>query len=86
MRRVLEPGGELRFFEHVRADTPGLARVQRVFDATIWPTFGGGCHPHRDTRTAIEDAGFTINQLQQLRLPTGPTSPHILGVATIKEG
>jgi len=86
IRRVLEPGGELRFFEHVRADTPGLARVQRLLDATIWPTVGGGCHAHRDTRTAIEDAGFTIEQLQQLRLPTGPTSPHILGIATSKEG
>ena len=86
IRRVLEPGGELRFFEHVRADTPGLARVQRLLDATIWPTVGGGCHAHRDTRTAIEDAGFTIEQLQQLRLPTGPTSPHILGIATRKEG
>jgi SAM-dependent methyltransferase len=26
--RVLRPGGELRFFEHVQADTPVLARVQ----------------------------------------------------------
>jgi ubiquinone/menaquinone biosynthesis C-methylase UbiE len=86
IRRVLKPGGQLRFFEHVRADTPGLARVQRLLDATIWPTVGGGCHAHRDTRSAIEDAGFTIEQLQQLRLPTGPTSPHILGIATRKEG
>jgi ubiquinone/menaquinone biosynthesis C-methylase UbiE len=88
MRRVLVAGGELRFFEHVRADTPGLARVQRVLEATIWPTIGGGCHPHRDTRTAIEDAGFTITDLDALRIPAtripGPTAPHILGVA-IKE-
>jgi SAM-dependent methyltransferase len=25
LRRVLRPGGELRFFEHVQADTSGLA-------------------------------------------------------------
>lgn len=90
IRRVLRPGGELRFFEHVRADTPGLARVQRVLDATVWPTVGAGCHAHRDTRTAIEEAGFTINDLEQLRIPEtaipGPTSPHIVGAATIKEG
>jgi ubiquinone/menaquinone biosynthesis C-methylase UbiE len=90
VRRVLKPGGELRFFEHVRADTKGLARVQRVLDATVWPTVGAGCHAHRDTRTAIEQAGFTIKDLEQLRIPEttipGPTSPHILGAATMKEG
>jgi MFS family permease len=90
IRRVLKPGGEMRFFEHVRADTRGLARVQRVLDATVWPTVGAGCHAHRDTRTAIEEAGFTITDVEQLRIPEtripGPTSPHILGAATIKEG
>jgi ubiquinone/menaquinone biosynthesis C-methylase UbiE len=89
IRRVLRPGGELRFFEHVRADTPGLARVQRLLDATVGPTLGGGDHAHRDTRTAIEDAGFTIKDLEALRIPETripvPTSPHILGTAT-KDG
>jgi ubiquinone/menaquinone biosynthesis C-methylase UbiE len=89
IRRVLRAGGELRFFEHVRAHTPGLARVQRILDATVWPWFVGGCHPHRDTRSAIEDAGFTIKDLEALRIPDtripAPASPHILGTAT-KEG
>jgi ubiquinone/menaquinone biosynthesis C-methylase UbiE len=86
MHRVLRPGGELRFFEHVRADAPGLARVQRLLDATIWPRLVGGCHPSRDTRAAIEAAGFTIQRLEALRLPDtrppAPTTPHILGAAT----
>lgn len=91
IRRVLVPGGELRFFEHVRADTPGLARVQRVLDATVWPRMVGGCHPDRDTRGAIEDAGFTIDALDAVRIPdtriASPASPHILGTATApKEG
>jgi ubiquinone/menaquinone biosynthesis C-methylase UbiE len=90
IRRVLRPGGQLRFFEHVRADTPGLARVQRILDATVWPTFGGGCHPDRDTGAAIEAAGFTIDEIDQLHLPDtripAPTSPHILGIATSPTG
>jgi ubiquinone/menaquinone biosynthesis C-methylase UbiE len=89
MWRVLRPGGELRFFEHVRADTPGLARVQRLLDATVLPTLAGGDHAHRDTRTAIEDAGFTVEDIEALRIPDtripGPTAPHILGTAS-KEG
>jgi MFS family permease len=89
VRRVVRPGGQLRFLEHVRADTPGLARVQRVLDATVWPTFGGGCHTHRDTRAAIEAAGFTIDDIDHPRIPEtripAPASPHILGTATKPE-
>src|SRR5512132_3044695 len=32
LRRVLRPGGGLRFFEHVRATSPRKARVQAAFD------------------------------------------------------
>ena len=89
IHRVLRPGGQLRFFEHVRAGTPGLARVQRILDATVWPTFGGGCHAHRDTRAAIEAAGFTIDEIREFRIPDSgipaPTSPHILGIASIPD-
>jgi ubiquinone/menaquinone biosynthesis C-methylase UbiE len=85
MFRVIRPGGQLRFFEHVRADTPGLYRVQRLLDATVWPALGGGCHASRDTAAAIEHAGFTLQRLDHLRFPDMrlplPTSPHILGVA-----
>jgi ubiquinone/menaquinone biosynthesis C-methylase UbiE len=85
IRRVLRPGGQLRFLEHVRADRAGLRRAQRVLDATIWPVIAGGCHTHRDTATAIREAGLTITHLQSLRFPdlrfSTPTSPHILGTA-----
>ncbi|MHB8264012.1 MAG: class I SAM-dependent methyltransferase [Acidimicrobiales bacterium] len=30
--RVLRSGGELRFYEHVLAEEPGLARIQRWVD------------------------------------------------------
>ena len=84
VRRVLKPGGQLRFLEHVRAETTGLRRVQRAFDATVWPRIGGGCHMDRDTTAAIEGAGFSIESLERFRFPQkafSPTSPHIIGVA-----
>jgi ubiquinone/menaquinone biosynthesis C-methylase UbiE len=81
--RVMRPGGELRFFEHVQADTAGLARVQRLADL-VWPTLLGGCHTSRDTLAAITNAGFQITSIQRFRFPEGrpqPAAPHILGVA-----
>lgn len=85
LRRVIRPGGELRFLEHVRAPSPGLARVQRVLDATVWPRLAGGCHTHRDTGSALEQAGFELRRIQGFRFPVSrlplPTSPHILGAA-----
>lgn len=57
--RVIKPGGELRFYEHVRADAPRWARRQDLIDH-VWPIFGGGCHCNRDTVRAIEEAGFVI--------------------------
>lgn len=85
LRRVLRTGGELRFFEHIRADTPGLKRVQRALDATIWPAVAGGCHASRDTIGAIEQAGFKLERMDRFRFPEAavpfPTSPHVIGSA-----
>lgn len=85
--RVLRPGGQLRFLEHVRARSAALGCAQRLLDATIWPRIAGGCHTHRDTAAAIRQAGFTIERLNPLRFPnlrlSAPTSPHILGIASL---
>lgn len=85
MRRVLRPGGELRFMEHVVAPTPRHRRVQRLADATFWPACFGGCHTSRDTVAEIASAGFTVTQLQRYQLPESripwPTSPHARGIA-----
>jgi ubiquinone/menaquinone biosynthesis C-methylase UbiE len=84
LRRVLKPGGELRFLEHVRSERPRKARLQQRLDRSgIWPRVAGGCHCARDTVGAIEATGFTIEQVRSLDF--GPswviTNPHVLGVA-----
>jgi ubiquinone/menaquinone biosynthesis C-methylase UbiE len=84
MRRVLRPGGELRFMEHVGSESPGQRRVQRLVDATFWPVCFGGCHAGRDTVAAIVAAGFTVRDVTRYRMPDSalwPTTPHALGIA-----
>lgn len=82
--RVIRPGGELRFYEHVVASRRVPALAQRIADATIWPHVAGGCHMGRDTVTAIEQAGFPIRSCERFTFTPGPPvppMPHILGVA-----
>lgn len=83
LRRVLRPGGELRFYEHVRADTPRMARAQGLADRTLWPRAFGGCHTARDTVGAIEAAGFALERHRDLRVPPSflPVSTQAIGVA-----
>ncbi|MEU9124511.1 class I SAM-dependent methyltransferase [Streptomyces sp. NPDC048506] len=85
LRRVLRPGGELRFFEHGRAAGRGLAAVQWGLDHTVWPLLMGGCHTWRDPLGGIRAAGFELLRVRRLtvpeRGPTLPTSPAVLGVA-----
>jgi SAM-dependent methyltransferase len=87
--RVLRPGGELRFFEHVRSEAPAKARLQATLDRTgIWPRLAGGCRCSRATTSAIAAAGFDTRSVR--RLDVGPawlaTNPHVLGVAVRSDG
>ena len=46
IRRVLRPGGQFLFIEHVRSDSPGLARWQDRLHKP-WFVFGDGCNCNR---------------------------------------
>lgn len=83
MRRVLRPGGELRFYEHVISRRPGKAAFQRTFTRTIWKRVAGGCHMDRDTESAIRAAGFEILDVE--RVPFQGLA-HALGVARVPGG
>ena len=84
--RVLRPGGELRFYEHVISNDPGRARIMRALDATVYPPLAGGCHAARDTGAAIRQAGFQIEREERIAFkpsPLVPAIPHILGAARL---
>jgi ubiquinone/menaquinone biosynthesis C-methylase UbiE len=81
-RRVLRPGGTLRFYEHVRATDLRLARWQDRLERP-WGWVGRGCHPNRDTVAAVAAAGFGVISLEEFDFPAMPTivQPHVIGIA-----
>lgn len=83
--RVIKPGGQLRFLEHVAAQGKWLHLTQRIADATIWPRLTGGCRTARDPLSAIARAGFDVRTVRRLRFPESrlpvPAAPHVLGTA-----
>jgi ubiquinone/menaquinone biosynthesis C-methylase UbiE len=82
-RRVLRPGGQLLFLEHVRADDPDLARFQ---DRMNWLNrLVVGCDCNRPTLGTIQAEGFTVSRLEHTETPKAPkfARPLIVGTAAV---
>ncbi|MGH2676258.1 MAG: class I SAM-dependent methyltransferase, partial [Actinomycetota bacterium] len=73
VHRVLRPGGELRFSEHVRAEGAARRLMQRSLDPIHYRLFR--CHIGRDTLLLLREAGFEIEDLDH------PRHADVLGVA-----
>jgi SAM-dependent methyltransferase len=58
-RRVLRPGGHVRFLEHARAEHPALAGIQHRL-APAWSRASGGCRLDHDVVAAVSNAGLHI--------------------------
>jgi SAM-dependent methyltransferase len=85
LRRVLTPGGELRFWEHVRSNNRLFRQLQRAGDALFWTRALGGCETTRDTESAIRRAGFELVAVDRgfhsSSVLTITSAPFIIGVA-----
>ncbi|MFI9612605.1 class I SAM-dependent methyltransferase [Streptomyces sp. NPDC052023] len=85
VRRVLRPGGQVRFFEHGRGGGRAMGFTQRALDRTLWPPLSGGCHLSRDPLGALREAGFELGPYRRMLMPERgpvlPTSFCVLGTA-----
>jgi ubiquinone/menaquinone biosynthesis C-methylase UbiE len=85
LRRVIRPGGELRFYEHVIPDRQPKRLLLQVADHSgLWPRIGGGCHPARDTPEAIRRGGFEITAIERIMFAAArwePAIPYVIGSA-----
>jgi ubiquinone/menaquinone biosynthesis C-methylase UbiE len=83
MRRVLKPDGKMIFCEHGLAPDAGVAKWQARIDP-YWGKIAGGCHLNRDIPQLIQSAGFNIQSMEQMYLPSTPkfAGYNYWGVAT----
>jgi ubiquinone/menaquinone biosynthesis C-methylase UbiE len=80
--RVLKPGGQYHFIEHVAAK-PGTwhAVVQRTLKP-LWCWCADGCHVDRETAKVVRKAGFETADIEPFQLRFPIIAPHIMGIAT----
>ena len=83
LRRVLRPGGQLLFIEHVRATDTHLARSQDRMNGIN--RFVVGCDCNRPTLDSIAEAGLIVTRAERITMPKVPkfASPAIVGSATV---
>lgn len=70
--RMLRPGGQLPFIEHIRSDGLIAAGLQRALDATVWPRLFVRCHTSRDLLSTMTEVGCRLECVE--RLPYAATS------------
>ena len=80
--RVLKPDGQLLFIEHVRSDSPRLARWQDRL-ANPWRRFARGCRCNRATSELMAAFGFELEDLDDASWRAMPpiVRPLIIGSA-----
>ena len=85
-RRVLRPGGQLRFVEHSLASHGRVAGLQRRVQP-VWGVFSGGCHVDRDIAGLLRDAGYALDLTHDGFVQGGVAKPwswFVTGTATPK--
>jgi len=85
-RRVLRPGGQLLFLEHVRAEDSESARWQDRLEKP-WRFLADGCHCNRDTVATLRASGLALANVERGEVPKAPpiVRPLVVGRAVEEE-
>jgi ubiquinone/menaquinone biosynthesis C-methylase UbiE len=79
--RVLRPGGKLLFLEHVRSDSPRLARWQDRLHRP-WHAFAAGCNANRPTVDMLRESPLKLAGVEHDRWKWMPALVHPLAIGT----
>lgn len=83
VRRVLRPGGQLLFVEHLRSDSERWARWQDRLERP-WAAFGAGCRCNQRTLEAIEASGLRMDGIRHERWHGMPPVVRPLAIGTAR--
>ncbi|MFZ4111453.1 MAG: hypothetical protein ACOYKQ_13410, partial [Polymorphobacter sp.] len=88
IRRVLRPGGQFLFLEHVLSEDAGARRWQGRINP-VQKVLGVGCNLNRDSAAMVRAAGFSLPPVAQEIEPAfgavARLTPLIAGVAVRSE-
>jgi SAM-dependent methyltransferase len=85
VRRALRPGGQVRFYEHVRSKNRVVAMAEDVI-TPLWARFAAGCHVNRDPVVALGEAGFEVIDVHRFGFSGQrgvPPTAHVVGRAVL---
>jgi ubiquinone/menaquinone biosynthesis C-methylase UbiE len=71
LERVLKPGGQLLFIEHVRSEDPSLAGWQDRLEKP-WRFLADGCHCNRDTLAMLAGSRLQVGAVEHDQLQKTP--------------
>jgi ubiquinone/menaquinone biosynthesis C-methylase UbiE len=63
LHRVLKPGGQLLFLEHIRSHSLPLRALQSLA-TPLWKRLAGNCHLDRPTVEYLRQGGFQLEELE----------------------
>jgi gluconolactonase len=78
--RLLRPGGEFRFMEHVRSGGRLRGGLQDLA-TPLWRICSEGCHPNRNTIAAIKASNLELMEIEDFGNGPYPVRPHVVGFA-----